>query len=87
MNNKTMIYMVILQKKPDYVKYLEYYVLKTLTVIYNILVFRELKKNIRGEYLFVYIWKPVLLAVVFVVYIFKFVYIIVVYIFKLRLHI
>ena len=55
MNNKTMIYMVILQKKPDYVKYLEYYVLKTLTVIYNILVFRELKNNIRGEYLFIYI--------------------------------
>ena len=50
-----MIYMVILQKKPDYVKYLEYYALKTLTIIYNILVFRELKKNNRGEYLFVYI--------------------------------
>ena len=55
MNNKTMIYMVILQKKPDYVKYLEYYALKTLTIIYNILVFRELKNNIRGEYLFIYI--------------------------------
>lgn len=47
--------MVILQKRPDYVKYLEYYALKTLTIIYNILVFRELKKNIRDEYLFVYI--------------------------------
>ena len=77
--------MVILQKKPDYVKYLEYYVLNTLTIIYNILVFRELKKNIRGEYLFVYIWKPVILTVVFVVYIFKFVYIIGIYIFKLCL--
>ena len=79
--------MVILQKKPNYVKYFEYYVLKTLIVIYNILVFRELKKNIRGEYLFVYIWKPVILMVVFVVYIFKFVYIISIYIFKYCLHI
>ena len=79
--------MVILQKKPDYVKYLEYYVLKTLTVIYNILVFRELKKNIRGEYLFIYIWKPVILTVVFAVYIFKFVYIISIYIFKFCLRV
>lgn len=79
--------MVILQKKPDYVKYLEYYVLKTLAIVYNILVFRELKKNIRGEYLFVYIWKPVILTVVFVVYIFKFVYIISICIFKFCLRV